>query len=112
MHVVTVAESVFHVRVMDRKAQAIRVNTQFAPRLGPIGARAAVAIEAVSGCKVTKIDGDAAVIIGTLKCNGAQPASPPFPRTGGSLECYGIDSYESPATGELITNYDCDWLAG
>ncbi len=106
---VTVAGSTFAIRIADRRAEAIRLNPGYAPRLGPIGARAAFAMEQVSGCKVTKIKGDAAVVYGTLRCSGeAAPLQGVLPR--GTLECYGIDSYESAATGELITNYDCDWL--
>jgi hypothetical protein len=107
---VMVMGSVFDVRVKDRTAQAIRVNRQYAPRLGPIGARAAFAMQHVSGCTVTKLKGDAALLIGTLRCGHGDPVPPLYRTRHGTLECYGIDSFESPATGELITNYDCDWL--
>lgn len=107
---VTVAGSVFDIRVHGRKAQAIRVNRQYAPRLGPIGARAAWAMNAVTGCDVNKLRGDAAVLIGTLRCAGDAPTVPNPARPTGELDCYGIDSFESAATGELITNYTCDWV--
>lgn len=106
---VTVAGSTFAIRVADRRAEAIRLTPGYAPRLGPIGARAAFAMEQVSGCKVTKIKGDAAVVYGTLRCSG-ETAAPHSGLPRGTLECYGIDSFESPATGELITDYDCDWV--
>ena len=107
---VSVKESVFDIRVQGRRAQAIRVNTQYAPRLGPLGARAAYAMQVVSGCTVTRLRGDAAVLIGTLHCAGDAPGAAPqgFPR--GTLACYGVDSFESAATGEQISDYDCDWL--
>lgn len=108
---ISVAGSVFDVRIQGRKGEAIRVNRQYAPRLGPIGARAAFAMQVASGCKVTRITGDAAVVHGTLRCNGEAP--PPvvaFPKHV-ELECYGIDSYVSGATHEEITNYDCDLIS-
>lgn len=106
---VTIDGSVFDIRVKDRKAEAIRLNPQYAPRLGPIGARAAIAMEHISGCEVTKVTGDAAVVFGKLRC-GKDPVRPPYAGLpGGTLDCYGIDSYKSPATGELVTSYDCDW---
>ena len=107
---VHVEGSTFEVRIKDREAEAIRTNTQYAPRMGLIGERATIAMEQVSGCEVTKISGDAALIHGRLKC-GRNPVPVAqergFPRHA-ELECYGIDSHISPATDERITNYDCD----
>lgn len=107
---VIVEGSEFDIRASGRKAQAIRVNRQYAPRLGPIGARAAWAMQAVTGCDVIKLKGDAAVLIGTLRCVGDRSTPSYITRPSGELDCYGIDSFESAATGELITNYTCDWV--
>lgn len=65
---VTVDGSVFDVRVMGTLAEAIRVNPEYAPRMGPIGPRAARAIAQVSGCTVTRIGGDQAMIKAALDC--------------------------------------------
>ncbi|MFU8882117.1 MAG: hypothetical protein ACNA7Q_07100 [Rhodobacterales bacterium] len=65
---VEVEGSVFAVRVKGRLAEAVRINPQYAPRMGPIGGRAAIAMEQVSGCKVREIRGDQAVILGILEC--------------------------------------------
>ncbi len=46
---VAVQGSLFDVRVRGDLAEAVRVNPQYAPRLGPIGPRAAVAMQQVSG---------------------------------------------------------------
>ena len=43
---VSVGGSVFDVRVRGDLAESVRINRQYAPRLGPIGGRAAVAMEA------------------------------------------------------------------
>lgn len=67
---VAVDGSVFDVRVAGSMAEAIRVNAQYAPRMGPIGDRARRAIEQVSGCAVTRIGGDQAMIRAALSCDG------------------------------------------
>ncbi|MEX0318476.1 MAG: hypothetical protein AB3N21_11025 [Ruegeria sp.] len=66
---VKVADSVFDVRVRGNLAEAIRVNRQYAPRLGPIRERAGVAMAQVSGCEVIEVLGDAAVTTGVLGCD-------------------------------------------
>lgn len=65
---VEVEGSVFAVRVKGDLAEAVRINTQYAPRMGPIGARAARAMEQVSGCAVREVRGDQALILGILDC--------------------------------------------
>lgn len=70
---VEVGGSVFAVRVKGRLAEAVRINPQYAPRMGPIGDRAAIAIEQVSGCAVREIRGDQALILGILDCPGKPP---------------------------------------
>jgi hypothetical protein len=60
--------SVFAVRVKGRLAEAVRTNVQYAPRMGPIGPRAAEAMRQASGCEVREIRGDQALILGVLEC--------------------------------------------
>ncbi|WP_082181853.1 hypothetical protein [Aestuariivita boseongensis] len=67
---VTVDGSTFDVRVRGKLAEAIRINPQYAPRLGPIEGRAAKAMAQVSGCKVKKVSGDQAQLLGQLDCGG------------------------------------------
>ncbi|WP_372570464.1 hypothetical protein [Ruegeria jejuensis] len=62
--------SVFDVRLRGDLAEAVRVNPQYAPRLGPIGPRAGIAMEQVSGCQVVGVLGDQAVMTGVLDCGG------------------------------------------
>lgn len=66
---VAVNGSVFDVRVRGDLAEAVRVNPQYAPRLGPIRDRAALAMAQVSGCPITDVLGDAAVTVGVLGCD-------------------------------------------
>lgn len=65
---VTVDGSTFDVRVRGELAEAIRTNTQYAPRFGPIRARAGRAMAMVSGCEVKEVRGDQAQATGVLKC--------------------------------------------
>lgn len=65
---VEVEGSVFAVRVKGDLAEAVRINPQYAPRMGPIGGRAARAMKQVSGCTVREIRGDQALILGLLTC--------------------------------------------
>lgn len=65
---VTVDGSVFDVRVRGELAEAQRVNTEYAPRLGAIGPRAAKAMAHVSGCRVRQVLGDQAIVTGVLDC--------------------------------------------
>nr|WP_321250926.1 hypothetical protein [uncultured Ruegeria sp.] len=66
---VAVNGSVFDVRVRNELAEAVRVNTQYAPRLGLIRDRAALAMAQVSGCPILDVLGDAAVTVGVLGCD-------------------------------------------
>lgn len=66
---VAVNGSVFDVRLRGDLAEAVRVNSQYAPRLGPIRDRAALAMAQVSGCPIADVLGDAAVTVGVLACD-------------------------------------------
>jgi hypothetical protein len=100
---VTVAGSTFDVRLQPRLAEAIRVNPEYAPRLGPLGQKAAMAMSAVSGCEVVQVLGDAAQMTGVLDCGQGRPAL----FVGRSYECYPADSYVSEGLGTEFTEYDC-----
>ena len=65
-----IGESVFDVRVKGTRAEAIRRNAEYAPRLAAVAPRGVAAIEKVSGCRVRKLDGDAAVMRAWLDCGG------------------------------------------
>ena len=54
--------STFDIRVKGRRAEAIRLNMEWAPRLSSVGEKAVLAIEKVSGCEVARLKGDAALV--------------------------------------------------
>lgn len=74
---ITVGESVFDVRIADRRAEAIRLNSEWVPRLEAVAPRAMAAIEKVSGCEVRRLYGDQAMIRADLKCKGKALPAPP-----------------------------------
>ena len=81
---ITVEGSTFDVRVRDELAEAMRINMQYAPRFGPIRARAGKAMALVSDCKVTEVRGDQALALGLLDCGKGRSK----PREGQlSLDC-------------------------
>lgn len=65
-----IGASVFDVRVLGTRAQAIRLNAESAPRLAAVAPRGVAAIERVSGCRVRKLEGDAALMTAWLDCGG------------------------------------------
>lgn len=69
-----VGQSVFDVRLKGDIAQAIRLNSEWAPRPEAVWPRAFIAIEEASGCKVRRMEGDQVVIIARLACKGSGPA--------------------------------------
>ncbi|MGB3244084.1 MAG: hypothetical protein WBB25_06095 [Sulfitobacter sp.] len=98
---VTVDGSTFDVRVNDNRAEAIRVNTQYAPRFGPIRERARMAMAQVSGCKVVRVDGDQALATGVLNCRkGARQSL----AVGMPLQC----SAERPSVGQGVSYIPVD----
>ncbi|MCD2311937.1 hypothetical protein [Pseudosulfitobacter pseudonitzschiae] len=97
---VTVDGSTFDVRVRDRLAEALRVNPEYAPRFGPIRDRAGVAMEQVSGCKVTEVRGDQALATGLLDCGDGPPKQPI--QADGHNVCYTV------RTMGPLRDYRCD----
>lgn len=67
---VSIGKSTFDVRLKDGQAQAIRINSEFAPNLNYVAPRARAAMEQVSGCKVAdgSMVGDSIVISADLDC--------------------------------------------
>lgn len=72
---VMVEGSVFDVRLRDELAEAVRLNVEYAPRFGPVRDRAAAAMAAVSGCRVTDVLGDQALATGRLDCSSGRNAT-------------------------------------
>lgn len=89
---VTVDGSVFDVRVRGELAEAIRTNTEYAPRFGPIRERAGRAMAMVSGCEVKEMRGDQAQATGILRCGkGGKRVTPTRPT---AVECVPVRGTE------------------
>ena len=103
----TVSGATYDVRLAGNQAEAIRLNPTYAPRLGPFEFTARAAMEIVSGCKVTKISGDAAQLVGTLNCKAAPVRRAPRPKTV-DLDCYEVDQWTIEGLEQTTTLFDCD----
>lgn len=103
---VTIEGATFDVRVNRRLAEAIRVNPQYAPRLGQVAGQAAQAMRLVSGCPVAQVRGDAAQVTGILDCKGR--ALPDVLVVGLNYECYAVGRYVSPAAYQPYVDYECE----
>ena len=102
---IAVAGSSFDVRVRGELAEAIRVTAQYAPRLGPVEGRAALAMAAVSGCEVTRVTGDQALMLGQLDCDGRPNDYRPPPAV--SFECERIGDLLRLEGDPRYADYDC-----
>lgn len=102
---VTVDGSTFDVRVSDGTAEAIRTNAEYAPRFGPIRARAGKAMALVSGCEVKEVRGDQAQAIGILKCGKGKRHVPMQPL---ALDCVPVRGTEVAQLGGSRIEISCD----
>lgn len=104
---VTVDGSVFDVRVRGELAEALRVNPEYAPRFGPIQARAGYAMARVSGCDVVEVGGDQALATGLLSCDGREPdwilLTGPL-----SYSCVQVGALLNDIDGGPYSEFDCD----
>ncbi len=103
---IAVAGSVFDVRVRGDLAEAVRVNPQYAPRFGPVRARAGFAMAQVSGCRVQTVLGDQALALGMLDCDG-QSRARALPSSG-AFSCIEVDQWLNKGPGPAHVEFDCD----
>lgn len=104
---IEVGGAVFDVRTRDDLAEAIRVNAKYAPRLGPIKAKATRAIERVTGCKAKRVTGDQALLRAELDCAGRPPARLAPGGTYRDFECLQTETFVRPSTNESVQELDC-----
>jgi hypothetical protein len=103
---VTVDGSTFDVRVRGELAEAIRTNSEYAPRFGPIRERAGRAMAMVSGCEVKEVRGDQSQATGILRCGkGGKQATPVQPI---ALECVPIRGTELTQLGGTSVEIECE----
>lgn len=103
---IVVAGTAFDVRVRGTLAEAIRRGPAYAPRFGPIRGQAATAMRVVSGCRVVRVLGDAAVALGELSCTDADNDA--LRRLPPAYECIEIPSGVARSDGSEYLDYDCD----
>ncbi|MEX1235580.1 MAG: hypothetical protein WEB56_11415 [Roseovarius sp.] len=80
---ITMRGDVFDVRVDGVRAEAMRLKARWAPNLDSVAPNGVAAIEQVSGCRVRKLYGDAALMTARLDCGQKLE---PLPR-GFTYEC-------------------------
>ena len=102
---VTVDGSTFDVRVRGELAEAIRTNSEYAPRFGLIRERAGRAMAMVSGCEVKEVRGDQAQATGILRCGkGGKRVTPVLPV---DQECVPVRGTEVKQLGGVSVEIDC-----
>jgi hypothetical protein len=101
---VTVDGSTFDVRVLENRAEAIRINRQYAPRFGPIRERAGRAMAMVSGCTVEEVRGDQAHATGLLDCGKGAPKDRAAPV---QAECIPVRGSEIRGVGQVSIELEC-----
>lgn len=102
---VTVDGSTFDVRVRGELAEAIRTNSEYAPRFGPIRERAGRAMALVSGCEVKEVRGDQSQATGILRCGTGGKRVVPV--VSGDLECVPVRGTEVKQLGGVAVEIDC-----
>ncbi|MBL4766908.1 MAG: hypothetical protein JKY94_04235 [Rhodobacteraceae bacterium] len=106
---VSVGKSVFDVRVRGNIAESIRVNVQYAPRLGRMAGLATRAMRQVSGCEVEHVLGDASVQLGLLNCGPNAPDWAAILRQGtGRYDCFEVGAWTSGSSGTYYSDFECD----
>lgn len=103
---VTVDGSTFDVRVRGDLAEAIRTNSEYAPRFGPIRERAGRAMAMVSGCEVREVRGDQSQATGLLKCGKGAPKR--VARTPVDLDCIPVRGSEIDQFDGTTVLIDCE----
>lgn len=104
----TVQGSTFDVRVLDNRAEALRINTEYAPRFGPIKERARVAMAQVSGCTVSSVTGDQAMAFGTLRCSKAVKQSRAKTEVVATLDCVPVRGSQVKGINQVTVELDCE----
>jgi hypothetical protein len=100
---ITVGQSTFDIRVRENRAEVIRINSEWAPRMAAVEPRARAAIAKVSGCEVKRLRGDQAMMVADLKCGeSAVPLAPQEP-----LTCE-LDGKPRALPGEVFIDLSCE----
>ena len=103
---VEIGSMIFDVRTRGALSEAVRISNGWAPRLSGVAPFAEAAMEQVTGCDVTRLSGDQAVILGTLACgaDGPRPAAPPALL---GFECDPVEGWRSDGLDQATIAFDC-----
>ena len=104
---ISVDGSIFDVRVRGNLAEAVRINSQYAPRFGPIRGRAGFAMAQVSGCRVVEVRGDQALATGILSCKGRAPGWA-VPTGTLAYSCLEVSQWVNQGPGPDYAEFECD----
>lgn len=94
----------FDIRVRNSRAEAIRTNAMWLPRMNDVARNGGLAIERATGCKVAWLRGDPAVLLAGLDCGNGRPV-PRKPR--GRSICTGTVSAPY-RDGASDVSFSCD----
>ena len=108
---VEIGGSTFSVHRREDRVEVYRVSVEMLPNRAEVLAKAELAIEQATGCKVWKgtLKGDQALIKARLACNGEAPA-PALP-TSLSYECDVIDSWDIVSRDVSVDAIVCDLVS-
>ncbi len=104
---VTVDGAVFDVRHKGRLAEAVRRNVQFAPNLRAVAPQAEAAIRAATLCDVVELRGDAAQVVGILRCNTPENRGPKLV-IGTAEDCEVVDIFVPSGSTTGYLEAECD----
>lgn len=98
----SVDDSTFLIRVARPMAEATRTSPEMLPRFGVVARRAAQAVEQESGCSVAWIQGDPAMMVLGLSCDGAKPPRKPKRKARFSCDATNVTYSKSRKAGSGI----------
>ncbi|WP_316290575.1 hypothetical protein [Aestuariicoccus sp. MJ-SS9] len=95
----------FLIRLKGNLAEVIRTSPEWSPKYNEVSRRAAMAVEAESGCQTGWIEGDASLMIMGLSCNGAAPPDKPVRPV--SFTCYPYRAFSLSGDDPLDFALEC-----
>lgn len=83
--------SAFTLHIKDGMVEAVRTSPEVFPRFDAVARKAAFAAQRQTGCDVAWAEGDPAIVLMGLSCNGLPP--PPRPKRRKTIYCDVVDVY-------------------
>lgn len=95
----------FAIRRLGPMAEVIRTNPEWVPRFETTARRAALAVQAESGCRARWVRGDPAMMLVGLSCAGRK--APKMPKGPPSFTCDIFDGAYLPSMGVIDLGLEC-----